>query len=254
MTTHVHVTRGLLPMTVVQAKLYLREPMATFFTIAFAPLLLVLFGLIYGNEPSEVFGGRGSMDVAVPAYIGLVIITVALIGIPIQTASNRELGVLRRYRVTPLRPLTYLIADVTAYYLMTLTGTVLLLLVGRVAFDVQRDGSLPAVLAGFTLCALSFFSLGYLIAGLAPTARAAQTIGMLLAYPMMFLSGATLPLELLPSGLRQVAEFIPLTHVVTLMRGLWAGEPWTTLRPDVAILTAILIAGTTIAVRVFRWQ
>jgi ABC-2 type transport system permease protein len=77
---------------------------------------------------------------------------------------------------------------------------------------------------------------------------------MLLAYPMMFLSGATLPLELLPSGLRQVAEFIPLTHVVTLMRGLWAGEPWTALRPDVLILTAILIAGTTIAVRVFRWQ
>lgn len=254
MTTQVRVTRGLLPMMVVQAKLYLREPIATFFTVAFAPLLLVLFGLIYGNEPSELFGGRGPMDVTVPAYIALVIVTVALIGIPIQTATNRELGVLRRYRVTPLRPLTYLIADVTAYYLMTLIGTLLLLVVGRVAFGVQRDGSLLAVLGGFTLCALSFFSLGYLIASLAPTARAAQTIGMLLAYPMMFLSGATLPLELLPSGLRQVAEFIPLTHVVTLMRGLWAGEPWTALRPDVVILTAILLAGTTIAVRVFRWQ
>jgi len=247
-------TRGLLPMMGVQAKLYLREPMATFFTIAFAPLLLVLFGLIYGNEPNEVFGGRGSMDVTVPAYIALVIVTVALIGIPIQTATNRELGVLRRYRVTPLRPLTYLIADVTAYYLMTLTGTVLLLVVGRVAFGVQLDGSLPAVLAGFTLCALSFFSLGYLIAGLAPSARAAQTIGMLLAYPMMFLSGASLPLELLPSGLRHVADFIPLTHVVTLMRGLWSGDPWTSLRLDVAILTAILVAGTVVAVRVFRWQ
>jgi ABC-2 type transport system permease protein len=71
---------------------------------------------------------------------------------------------------------------------------------------------------------------------------------------MMFLSGASLPPELLPTGLRQVADFIPVTYVVALMRGLWAGEPWSTLRPDVAIFAAILVAGTTVAVRVFRWQ
>ncbi len=254
MATLTRATRGLVPMMAVQAKLYVREPIATFFTIAFAPLLLLLFGLIYGNEPNEMFGGRGSMDVTVPAYIALVIVTVALIGIPIQTATSRELGVLRRYRVTPLRPLTYLIADVTAYYLMTLTGTILLIIVGRVAFGVQLDGNVFAVLAGFTLCSLSFFSLGYLIAGLAPSARVAQTVGMVLAYPMMFLSGASLPLELLPSGLRQVADFIPLTHVVTLMRGIWSGESWSSHRLDVAILLAVLVAGAALAARFFRWQ
>ena len=164
MTTLTQTRRGLLPLMVVQVKLFLREPVATFFTIAFAPLLLLLFGVIYGNEPTEVFGGRGSMDVTVPAYIGIVIVTVALIGIPIQTATNRELGVLRRYRVTPLRPLSYLIADVTAYYLMTLTGTVLLIVVGAVAFGVRPSGSVPAILAGFTLSALAFFALGYLLA------------------------------------------------------------------------------------------
>ena len=254
MTTRVRATRGLVSMMVVQAKLYAREPMATFFTIAFAPLLLILFGLIYGNEPNDVFGGRGSMDVSVPAYIGIVIVTVGLIGIPIQTATNRELGVLRRYRVTPLRPLTYLIADVVAYYLMTLVGTVLLVVVGASAFGVRLDGSIPAVLAGFTLSALSFFALGYLVASLAPSARVAQTVGMLLAYPMMFLSGASLPLELLPPGLRQVADFIPLTYVVKLMRGLWFGDPWTSLRLDVAVLSAILIAATALSARFFRWQ
>ncbi len=65
--------------------LYLREPIATFFTIFFAPLLLVLFGLMYGNEPSARFGGLGSMDVTVPAYLGIIIVTVGLIGLPIQT-------------------------------------------------------------------------------------------------------------------------------------------------------------------------
>jgi ABC-2 type transport system permease protein len=254
MTTLTQTSRGLLPLMVVQVKLFLREPVATFFTIAFAPLLLLLFGVIYGNEPTEVFGGRGSMDVTVPAYIGIVIVTVALIGIPIQTATNRELGVLRRYRVTPLRPLSYLIADVTAYYLMTLTGTVLLIVVGAVAFGVHPAGSVPTILAGFTLSALSFFALGYLLASLAPTARVAQTIGMVLAYPMMFLSGASLPLELLPPGLRHVTDFIPLTYVVKLMRGLWVDAPWASLRLDVAVLSAILIIATALSARFFRWQ
>lgn len=254
MTTLARTTRGLVPMMVVQAKLFVREPIATFFTIAFAPLLLILFGLIYGNEPNDVFGGRRSMDVTVPAYMGIVIVTVGLIGIPIQTATNRELGVLRRYRVTPLRPLTYLIADVVAYYLMTFVGTVLLIVVGALAFGVRSDGSVPAVLAGFTLSALSFFALGYLVASLAPSARVAQTVGMVLAYPMMFLSGASLPLELLPPGLRQVADFIPLTYVVKLMRGLWFGEPWSSLRLDVAVLSVMLIVATALSARFFRWQ
>jgi len=249
-----HLMRGLLPMMGVQAKLYLREPMATFFTIAFAPLMLVLFGLIYGNEPDPALGGQGAMDVTVPAYIALVIVSVGLIAIPIQTSTYRELGILRRYRVTPMRPLTFLIADVAAYYLMTLTGTVLLIAVGMTAFGVQLEGSLPAVLAGFTLSALAFFALGYLVASLAPSARVAQTVGMVLAYPMMFLSGASLPLELLPPGLRTVADFIPLTYVVKLMRGLWFGEPWSALRFDVVVLTVILVAATALATRFFRWQ
>jgi ABC-2 type transport system permease protein len=238
----------------VQAKLYLREPMATFFTIAFAPLMLVLFGLIYGNEPDPDLSGQGAMDVTVPAYIALVIVSVGLIAVPIQTSTYRELGILRRYRATPMRPLTFLIADVAAYYLMTLTGTVLLIAVGMAAFGVRMEGSLLAVLAGFTLSALAFFSLGYLVASLAPSARVAQTAGMLLAYPMMFLSGASLPLELLPPGLRTLADFIPLTYVVKLMRGLWYGEPWADLRFDVLVLSVVLVVATALSVRFFRWQ
>ncbi|HJW22260.1 MAG TPA: ABC transporter permease [Candidatus Limnocylindrales bacterium] len=246
--------RGLGPLAMSQLRLYVREPIATFFTLLFAPLLLVLFGVIYGNEPNELFGGRGSMDVTVPAYVGLVIVTVGLIGIPIQTATQRELGILRRYRVTPMRPLTYVVADVTVYYLMTVAGVALLVLVGRLAFNVQFEGDVIGLFGGFTLASLSFFALGYLLAGVAPSARLAQTVGMVLAYPMMFLSGASIPLEVLPPGVRQVADFIPLTHVVRLMRGLWAGDPWLSLTSEVAVLAGILIVAAAISVRVFRWE
>ncbi len=239
---------------ITQIKLYLREPLAAFFTMAYAPLMLFLFGSIYGNDPVPIFGNRGTMDISVPAYIGLIIITVGLMGVPIATATSRELGVLRRYRVTPLRPLLYIISDVLVNYLMTLLGVLLLFLIGKIVYNVQFDGNVLSILLGFSLGSLSFFALGYLIAGLAPTARIAQVVGMVLAFPMMFLSGAGIPLEILPDSVRNVSQFIPLTHVVTLMRGLWFGEPWGDHVIELVVLSGVLVVGTLVAGKTFRWE
>ena len=64
---------------------------------------------------------------------------------------------------------------------------------------------------------------------------------MVIAYPIIFLCGATIPLEMLPSSVQQIAAFLPLTYVVRLMRGLWVGEPWSDLWLEVAVLTAVLV-------------
>ena len=57
--------------TWIELKLFLREPVGCFFTLLFPPLLLLLFGSIYGNEPTPMFGGRGTVDVSLPAYNAL---------------------------------------------------------------------------------------------------------------------------------------------------------------------------------------
>jgi ABC-2 type transport system permease protein len=247
--------RALWKLTLVGAKLYLREPVAAFFTIVYAPMMLVLFGSIYGNAPSPLFGGRGTMDISVPAYIGLIIVTVGLMSVPIGMASRREAGVLRRYQATPLRPVIYLTADVLVYFGMTLLGVVLLILTGRkIGYNVRFDGNVVSVLVGFSLGTLSFFALGFLIASLAPTARIAQTVGIVMAFPMMFLSGATIPLEVLPATVREIARFIPLTHVVTLLRGLWVGEAWSKHLTEVAVLVGLLVIGTAVSAKTFRWE
>ena len=246
--------RALGKLTLIGGKLYLREPVAAFFTIVYAPMMLVLFGSIYGNSPSPLFGGRGTMDISVPAYIGLIIATVGLMSVPIGIASRREAGALRRYQATPLRPVIYLTADVLVYYGMTLLGVVLLILTGKIGYKVRFDGNVVSVLVSFSLGTLSFFALGYLIAGLAPTARIAQTVGMVIAFPMMFLSGATIPLEVLPATVREVAPFIPLTYVVRLLRGLWAGEAWSEHPTEVAVLAGLLVVGTALSAKTFRWE
>ena len=248
--------RTLWKLFVMQFKLYLREPAAFFFSLAYPTLLLLLFGFIYGNDPAPEFWGRsiGTVDASVPAYTGIIIGTVALMGIPIDTASSRESGVLRRYRATPLRPVVYLLASVLMYLSVALLGMLILILTGKLVFGLHFAGSWLNVLVAFILSALAFYAFGYLLASLAPTRRSAQTIGMLIFFPMMFLSGAGMPLQMLPEGLRRVSEFLPLTYVVRLMQGLWFNDAWNTLWLPVLVLVGILILGTVLAARLFRWE
>ena len=246
--------RGFARLTWAHVKLCAREPVGMFFTIAFPPLLLVLFGVIYGNEPSAMFGGRGSMDVSIPAYTALVLGVVGFIGIPVTIAAHREAGVLRRFRATPLRPVTYIASDVVSNLAMTLVGMGGLVLVGWALFRVRFEGHVGAVLVAVVLSALAMFSMGYLIASLAPTARAAQLIGLAVFYPMTFLSGAGLPLELLPAGVRRVSDLLPLTFVVKLLRGLWIGDALRDHLLEIAVLGGVLVVCTALASRAFRWE
>lgn len=246
--------RSVWKLTLVEAKLYLREPIAAFFTLAFPLMMLFLFGSIYGNEPTPYFDGRGSVDVSVPAYMAMIIATVGLLSIAINMSMYRERGILRRYRATPLRPQTILTATVLVNFAMTLLGTILLVIAAKVVYNLRFEGNLLAVLVSFVLASLSFFSVGFVIAGLAPTARVAQVAGMVIFYPMLFLSGATIPLQEMPEAIRSFSRFLPLTHVVTLLQGLWFGEPWGDHLLEVAVLAGVLVAGVVVAARTFRWE
>lgn len=235
-------------------KLYLREPVAFFFTIIFAPLMLLLFGSVYGNEPNPLFSGRGTVDVMVPAYIGIIIVTVSLLSIPTNTASARESGVLRRFQAAPLHPLAYMTSELISNLVVTVLGVLFLILIGRLVYNARFNGNILSVSAAFLLGIFAFFFLGYLIAALAPTARTAEAVGMILGFPMIFFSGASVPWEILPSGVRAFGRYLPLTHLVSLLKGLWFGDPWSQHLHEVAVLLAILLLGGAIGTKLFRWE
>lgn len=246
--------RGLWKLTVVEAKLFLREPFAAFFTLAFPLMMLFLFGSIYGNEPVDFFGGRGSVDVSVPRYMAMIIASVGMLSIAISMAVYREQGILRRYRATPLRAGTMLTATVLVNLAMTLLGSLLLVVAARLVYGLHFDGNALCVLAGFVLGSVSFFSLGFIIAGLAPTARVAQVAGMIIFYPMLFLSGAGFPSEALPQSIRSFSRFLPLTHVVTLLEGLWFGDTLGQHMLEMGVLGGMIILGVALTTWTFRWE
>jgi ABC-2 type transport system permease protein len=239
----------------VHLKLLMREPPAFFFTLIFPALLLVFFGSVFGNDVDpESYRKFGYVDYQVAALSGLIIATTGILGIPVATAFRREYGVLRRYRATPLHPATYLAADISTQFIITLLGMMILVLLGKAIFHLRFAGSWPSVLAGFTLSALSFFAAGYVLASLAPTGRMAQAMGQAIFFPMMFLSGAAIPVQIMPASMRRISELLPLTHVIQLLQGLWFGEPWRTHLTQVAVLVTMLVVGVVLSAKTFRWE
>ncbi|MBN1428602.1 MAG: ABC transporter permease [Anaerolineae bacterium] len=244
--------RALFKMTWVEFKLFLREPIGAFFTLIFPLMLLFIFGSIFGNEPSELMGGLGSVDVSTPAYIAMIIGTVGLMSGPISLVVYREQGILRRFRAAPLRPVTIIGAQVIIYFLMTLLGVVLLVVAAHLVYHVRLPEAPLAVFAAFCLSLASFLAAGFVLASLMPTARTTQVVAMAIFYPMLFLSGAAGPRQIMPETVQKVSEFLPLTHVNILIGDLWFGEGWSLV--SVAVLVGMLVIGGTVASRTFRWE
>ncbi|MCA9973430.1 MAG: ABC transporter permease [Anaerolineales bacterium] len=239
-------------LTWTELKMQLREPLSAFFTLAFPVMLLVIFGSIYGNAPDDFLGGYGQVDLSIPGYLGMIVGTIGMLGLPIALANYRDLGILRRYRATPLPATTLLWSQVAVNVIMTLLGAALLVLVGALFYDLRAPTGTLAIVPALLLGGLSFMAVGFVMAGVMPTARTAQAVGMALFYPMLFLSGAAMPRQLMPEGVQRVAEFLPLTHVVKLLEDLWFDGVWNLT--SLAVVVGMLLLCLLLAQRTFRWE
>ena len=247
--------KSLLKMTWMEAKLFLREPVGAFFTLVFPLIMLFIFGFMYGSMPPPPGSDRlGAIDVLIPALSAMVIGITGMMAITITMATYRENGILRRLRTTPVSPLVVMAAQVVVVFCMTALGMLLLVSAGKLVYHVKFVGNALSMLGGFILGSLSFFGIGFILAGILPTARTAQVVAMVLLYPMLILSGAAWPRELMPATIQKVSAFIPLTYVVNLLRGLWFGEAWSQHVTDIIALAALLVAGVLISVKTFRWE
>jgi len=239
-------------MSRVELRLLLREPLSAFFSLAFPLLLLLVFGGIFGNEPITGMDGRGAMDLSTPGYIAMIIGTGALISLPVTLASYRERGVLRRFQATPLQPAIILAAHLAVHLMITLLGTLLLVGTGAALFQLRMPADPLALLGAVLLSSICFFAAGCALAAIATSARAAQTIGMAVFFPMLFLSGAALPRAVMPEHIQRIGDALPLTYVTNLLSDLWFGEGWNLFA--LAILALLAVVGITVAARTFRWE
>ncbi len=247
--------KSLLKMTWIESKLYLREPVGAFFSLIFPLMMLFIFGTVYSNVPTGPgSGGPGAIGGLIPAFTAMVIGINGLMAITVTMATYRENGILRRLRTTPVNPLVVMVAQVAVVFTMTSLGMLLLLIAGKLFYHVSIVGNPFSLLVGYTLSSLSFFGIGFILAGTLPTARLAQIVAMVLMYPMLILSGAAWPRELMPAAVQKVAAFFPLTYVVNLLNGLWLNQPWGKHLLDVGVLVGMLLVGIIVSAKTFRWE
>ncbi len=172
----------------------------------------------------------------------------------VEAAGGRAAGILRRFKTTPLRPLALLAADVIVVFVMTAFGMALLIAAARIFYGLKFTGDALGFGLAFLLCCLCFFSLGFILAAVVKTARTAQITGMAFFFPMIFLSGATIPVEIMPANVQALSRFVPLTYVVRILKGLWFGQEWSRFGVEAALLLALAAVSLAVTVKIFRWE
>ncbi|MFF1417160.1 ABC transporter permease [Streptomyces sp. NPDC058280] len=236
-----------------EARLFLREPGSLFWVILFPTLLMTILGLIPTfREADAALGGRRIIDLYVPIAVLLALITAGIQAMPPVLTGYRERGILRRMSTTPVRPASLITAQLTLHGVSALCSAVLVIAVGRLAFDVR----LPAQPAGYALAlvltAASALALGATVSAVSRTQKIAGAVGSVVFFPAMFTAGVWLPVQTMPENLQRIAQLTPFgaasEALDQAMRGGWPG--WDHL--GVTALWAVLLTGA--AARWFRWE
>jgi ABC-2 type transport system permease protein len=129
-----------------------------------------------------------------------------------------------------------------------------MLLAGKRYYPIGASVHLVAFSLALLFSTFSILSVGFLVASLVPTARFAQPIGSVVLYPMLGLSGLFVPLDALPPALQTAARMLPLTYAVSLLKGIWVGDPWSAHLGDVAALAIVFAVFTALSAKLFRWE
>jgi ABC-2 type transport system permease protein len=244
---------ALFKMTWNEVKLFLREPVSVFFAVLFPTLLVVILGSIPAfRVPSKDLGGLRVVDLYVPISIALSLALLALRALPSYLGTYREKGILRRLAVTPMPPARLLLAQMITHLMMAIVAVALLLPVSRIAFHVAMPRQIIGYVVAFLLAAAALFAMGLLVAALAPSGRAAQVIGLILYFPIMFFAGLYVPRAAMPPTLRQIGDFTPLGAGVQALQDAAAGV-WP--QPlHLAVMAAYVVVFGIAAARLFRWE
>jgi ABC-2 type transport system permease protein len=232
-------------LTLTEAKLLLREPLAFFWGLAMPMVLLAVMGW-----SASSIGGVPLVSVYEPIVIAFISVAFGVQGLPVQVAAYRERRILRRLATTPAGPVRVIGAQLLVSLTVVLAATAGVLAVGRLGFAAPLPRQPVGFVVAAVLAATAMLALGLLIASLAPTARTAGAAGTVLFFPLMYFAGLWTPQ--MSATTRHIGEFTPLGAAVAALRSGMAGawpHPVT-----LAVLGGCTLACGGIAARVFRWD
>jgi ABC-2 type transport system permease protein len=215
----------------------------------FIPLLfLFLFVGLLAHDAPEAVGYRFASVLSLTA-MG------SFWGLSVQLVTFREQGILRRFRLTPVGAGAMLASSIISNYVMMLPTVLIEFALAHWLFHMQGWGNLLGVALLITLGVTTFAGLGLIIASVTNTMQETQLINQLLWWALLLLSGATVPLPLLPGWLQHISLFVPATYLVAGFQTVMTGRGGlASIGPELLALAVSTIVAFLVSQQLFRWE
>jgi ABC-2 type transport system permease protein len=189
----------------------------------------------------------------VPGLIGIILTMTMVMFTSVAIVRERERGNMELLMATPLSSAELMIGKVLPYGLIGLIQTSLILLLGMLLFAVPIRGSIVDVYLAAVLLILANLSMGLLISTRAQSQFQAMQMTFFVFLPSILLSGFMFPFDGMPRPAQWLAEVLPLTHFLRLIRGIMLrGANLLELWPDLLALVGFIALMMTLAIARFR--
>jgi ABC-2 type transport system permease protein len=240
-----------------QNKLFLRNPFSAFFSLAFPVMFLLLFGSLNGGGRIEELGNIRYIQFLAPGMLAFAVISTCYTGLVTGVAINRDEGLLKRVRGTPLPPSLYITARIGSAVWFSMVSAVVMVVAAVLLFRVEVIGRmLPAALVTLLLGAACFCALGMAVAAVIPNGEAAPVVANFTFFPIALVSDLFFTTAGAPAWVGSVGSIFPVKHFAVglettfnpLVRG--SGFHWGHL----GMLALWTVVGVVVAVRFFRWE
>jgi ABC-2 type transport system permease protein len=244
-------------------KAFWRNPASAFFTFAFPLLFLVIFTSLLGSGTATFRLSSGAIvqiqqsSYYVAAMAAFSVITACYTNIAMSVSFQRDAGILKRTRGTPLPGWAYLSGRVLHAMAVAILLVILTAAFGIAFYDATTPtGTLLLQFAVVVVVGgISFAALGLATTAIVPNADAAPAVVNAIILPLLFVSGVFIPIDSTsPAWIRAVGSIFPVKHFTDAMRAGFYGSPFAFEWHDVLILAAWGLAGLILAVRFFSWE
>jgi ABC-2 type transport system permease protein len=240
--------KTILTLAAMRIRITMRNKTFLFFSLVMPMVFFFLYGSVFakGNPQAVTFFMGPVLSLTVMGTFW---------GLSMQLVTWREQGILRRFRLAPISPTAMIGSSVLANCALILPTIVLELALARLVYHVTQFGDLLSVFVLVVLGITSFGALGLIVASVTNTMQETQIINQLLWFSFIFLSGATVPLTVLPNIVQRVGLFLPATYLVSgLQRGMVYHVGVLSLGVEIVSLATWGALAFVISSLLFRWE
>jgi imidazolonepropionase-like amidohydrolase/ABC-type polysaccharide/polyol phosphate export permease len=227
-----------------------RDRMVLFFGYVFPLIFFFLFA-----QMMSAGQGAGLAKQVVTSVLIFGVLGNGFFGAGMRAVSDREQNILRRFKVAPTTAAPLLTGWLLTGWISFIPSALFLIAIGHFSYGMPWPERPATLFIFLTVAVLAFRSIGLIIASVVNSMQESSIIVQLLYLPMLFLSGATFPVTIMPEWLQIVAQFIPASHLYNGLQGiLLRQEPLADLWKSILALLLTLAVSMFLSIKLFRWE